>query len=128
MISEKETVISDVVKKLSEIKSEKTENPVIGSIIKNIRSSQSFNTWNEFEIHFKEIHPRFYTALNTKYPTLSANEVKLCAFIKLNLSTKEIAAVTGKNLNTIDVARSRLRKKMGIIGNENLYSIIAGIN
>ena len=54
----------------------------------------SKSVWNEFETHFNAVFDDFYTNLDRAFPDLSTNERKLCTFLKLNLSTKEIAALT----------------------------------
>ncbi len=129
IISEKEVLISHVINNLVELSG---RTPVQGNnvteLIKSLKLSLHKNNWSELETYFNKIHPRFYTSLKRYYPNLTVNERKLCAFLKLNLSTKEIVAITGKNQNTIDVARSRLRKKMGLKSNENLCAVIAGID
>ena len=56
----------------------------------------------------------FYKALNKKFPDLTNNERKLCAFLRLNMSTKEISAITFQSVHSITIARSRLRKKLNI--------------
>jgi DNA-binding CsgD family transcriptional regulator len=55
---------------------------------------------------------------------VSANEKKLCAFLRLNMSTKEISAITYQSINSITVARSRLRKKLDIESDESLISFL----
>ncbi len=60
------------------------------------------------------INTQFYSRLNEKYPNLSKTERELCAYIKLNLSNKDIAELRKTSLNTINVTRSRLRKKLGL--------------
>ena len=60
------------------------------------------------------LNSKFFKILTEKFPKLSANEKRLCAFLKLNLSTKEISSITGRTTNSIMVARVRLRKKLGI--------------
>ena len=60
-----------------------------------------------------------------KYPDLTANELRLCAFLKLNMNTKEISAVTYQSTNSIDTARSRLRQKLGIKKDDNLIAFLS---
>ena len=70
-------------------------------------------------------HLPYNKTLNEKYPNLSQNEIRLCAFAKLNMTTKEIAAITYQSINSITVARYRLRKKLGLQQDENLHSFIS---
>jgi DNA-binding CsgD family transcriptional regulator len=60
------------------------------------------------------VHIEFYEKLQSKFPDLTTNERKLCAFLRLNMTTKEISAITNQSLNSIEMARHRLRKKLNI--------------
>ncbi len=127
ILSEKETLIAGLIQQFRQIDTNSKNRSAIQNIVNNLKINLSNNSWLEFEKHFNEVHTQFYSILGTKYPDLTANDRKLCAFLKLNLSTKEIALITGKTLNTIDVGRSRLRKKIGLTNEENLHTIIANI-
>ncbi len=72
------------------------------------------------------MHTDFYKKLNEQFPNLSANEKKLCAFLKLNMSTKDIGSITYQSVKSISVARSRLRKKLNIESEDvNLANYLA---
>ena len=63
-----------------------------------------------------------------KFPNLTPNEQRLCAFLKLNMSTKDISELTGQTINAIEMARYRLRKKLHISGkDENLITFLSQI-
>lgn len=91
---------------------------LVQEIINDLRSGQHNSAWEEFEAHFTKVHTQFYLALQDKFPTLTSNEMKLCAFLRLNMSTKDISSITNQSVNSITVARSRLRKKLGIDGED----------
>jgi tetratricopeptide (TPR) repeat protein len=91
---------------------------IIQEIINELKSNQDKDIWAEFETHFMQVHTDFYDRLNQLFPNLSSNEKKLCAFLRLNMSTKDISAITYQSVNSITVARSRLRKKLNIQGEE----------
>ena len=76
----------------------------------------------EFEIRFQQVHNSFYDKLNALSPDLSTNERRLCAFLKLSMSTKEISSITGQSPRSIDVARTRLRKKLNLTNNDSSLS------
>jgi len=80
--------------------------------------------WEQFEYHFDQVHGDFLTRLRNDYPDLSPNEQKLCAFLRLNLNTKEIANLLGVSLRGVEVARYRLRKKLGLERGQNLSKFI----
>lgn len=84
------------------------------SILSKLRNEAFSFNWEEFEKLFVETHQDFYNHLLSDYPDLSKNELRLCAFLKMNLSSKEISAITNQSYRSIVVARSRLRKKLGI--------------
>jgi len=96
------------------------------AIQSDLKNSSSKNFWEEFEMYFTQVHPTFYKGLNHFFPKLTPNERKLCGFIKLNLSNKDISKVTSQNPNSIKVARGRLRKKLGITGEKT--SLIEFLN
>lgn len=124
----KNELITNISEKLikSKLDFKKENQRIIQEIINELKSSQDSDTWAEFEAHFTQVHTDFYARLNKEYPNLSANEKKLCAFLRLNMSTKDIAAITYQSVNSITVARSRLRKKLNIEGEDvNLTNFLA---
>jgi tetratricopeptide (TPR) repeat protein len=99
---------------------------VITKIGQKLRSSTSDKMLNEFSLRFQEVHAGFYENLLKAYPDLSQNELKLCAFLRLNMSTKDISELTGQQLLSIDRARYRLRKKLGLSNSEtNLVTFLS---
>lgn len=96
------------------------------TILLNInKNAQRVNIWEDFELRFNQVNQDFYQNLLKEFPSLSQNERRLCAFLKLNLSTKEITIITGQSPQSINVARCRLRKKLGLAnGNENLFDFL----
>lgn len=124
-ISEKNQAMNKIIDRLSVLKK---KGAIAVSDITQLKngfiSSSKLNYWNEFEAHFTQVHPDFYKSLSDKYPGLTPTERRLCAFIKLNLTTKEIASIIKCNVESIHMTRSRLRKKMGLYKTENLESSI----
>lgn len=123
----KNEFIVDITEKLKTAKlGFKVENRKIAdNIIRELEYSVSTDTWKEFELRFQEVHSDFYNKLNKLFPDLSPNELKLCAFLRLNMSTKEIAAITYLSVNSINIARHRLRKKISIDKEENLITFLS---
>lgn len=127
-ISENEATMTNVMKNLSELKKNNSNaNAEINNLIVNIKQHLKDNSWTAFEHYFNQIHPDFYARLFEKYPDLTVNEKKLCAYLKLNMTTKDIATVNGKSINAIEVARTRLRKKLNIPPYQNLNNFMASI-
>lgn len=69
---------------------------------------------DDFRIYFEEVHPEFLKKLSLAYPKLSDNDLRLCAYIFLGMSTKEIAALTYHEVRSIESSRNRLRKKLSL--------------
>jgi tetratricopeptide (TPR) repeat protein len=122
----KNEFISSIINKLLTLKSmDKPENNEwIQDILREMQSNIDNTVWGEFEMRFQQVHQDFYLKLYEKYPDLTPNEVKICAFLKLNMTTKDISAITFQSVKSIQVARNRLRKRMNITRDENLISTI----
>jgi tetratricopeptide (TPR) repeat protein len=80
--------------------------------------------WDTFAGFFEEVHPDFFSKAATSYPGLSANDYRLMALIKMNLSSKEIANILCISIPGIKKARQRLRKKLGLDTGDSLEEVI----
>ena len=83
--------------------------------------------WQRFEEHFNQIHKDFFKRLKENYTTLSPTYLKLSAYIRMNLSSKEIASLMNISVRGVEKARSRLRKQMDMAQNESLTAFISKI-
>lgn len=94
-------------------------------IVKGIDSTLRLQEdWEQFEYHFEQVHGDFLSRLTHQFQELSPNEQKLCAFLRLNLNTKDIANLMGISLRGVEVARYRLRKKLDLEKGQNLAKFI----
>lgn len=84
-------------------------------------------SWVHFEAYFKNVHPRFFEKLTEQFPDLTPTEIKLAAYLRLNLSTKEIASITFLSNDSIKTARTRLRKRLKLSPEDNLISFLLSI-
>jgi tetratricopeptide (TPR) repeat protein len=114
-------LVRDMVQKLLRINltSGKESKEAIHSVVRGLEQTLEEKAWEDFEIRFQQVHPGFYEKLQQAYPDLGLNDRRLCAFLKLNMTSKEISAITGQTINSIQVARWRLRKKLGIQESES---------
>ena len=100
----------------------------IALISQELRNSTDDKMLKEFSHRFQEVHAGFYEKLMNEFPDLTQNELKLCAFLRLNMSTKDIAELTGQQILSIDKARYRLRKKLALSNSEtNLVTFLSQI-
>ncbi len=126
----KNELINFISEKLLKAKSnfKKERQTLVQEIILELQSNIDMNIWKTFEERFVAVHQNFFDKLNKKFPHLTENDRKLCALLRLNMSTKDIAAITHQNPNSIEVARTRLRKKLNISNMEvGLVSYLASI-
>ena len=126
----KNEFLNGITQKLVDLKEKlKLENQSsLQTLIYDIQHSINKEVWKEFELRFQKVHTKFYENLNQKFPDLSPNEKKLCAFLRLNMSTKEIASILHKNEKSVAVARSRLRKKLNLTNTDiDLVSFLSSI-
>ena len=91
---------------------------ILRSSAENLKETLDENSWLEFDIRFKEVDQRCYDILSNSYPTLSLGEKRLCALLRLGMSSKEILAITGQSIRAVELMRSRIRKKLNINNTE----------
>ena len=113
---QKNELIGQVVEVLSanKLKLDEKNDNVINTVIKDLNKVQDESAWEEFELRYQQVHYDFFEKLQTVAPNLTTNERRLCAFLRLNMTTKDIASITGQSIRSIEVARTRLRKKLDI--------------
>lgn len=100
----------------------------IKSIVRKIDSHlNDKENWKIFEKYFNNIYDGFFDRLVMKYPDLTTNELKICAYIKLNLTSKEIAVLMNISPASVEMARHRLRKKLNISSEISLVNLMTEI-
>ena len=122
---EKEALIDALKDKLS-----KGDGDIKRQDIKRlVRSISNNNTenWKEFEARFVSVNKSFYEKLNRQFPKLTQGDLKLCALVKLNFSSKEMAKLLGNSVESIHTTRHRLRKKLNLPRETNLKEFIASV-
>ena len=80
--------------------------------------------WKKFEQYFDEVQGDFISRLKEKYPQLSPKDLKLCAYLRMNLSSKEIASLLSITPRGVEIHRYRLRKKLGLTREINLVEFL----
>jgi len=125
----KNEMLIDISNKLGQLErnaSGKETKDSIAKISQELRNNTDDKMLNEFTQRFQEVHAGFYEKLLATHPDLTQNELKLCALLRLNMTTKDISEITGQQLASIDKARYRLRKKLDLSGPEtNLVTFLS---
>jgi tetratricopeptide (TPR) repeat protein len=97
----------------------------IKQMISDLHQSTSDTAWEEFRLYFEEVHQSFEKNLGNAFPELSPNDKKICALLKLGLTTKEIASITFRELRSVESARNRLRKKLSLPADVNIQNFLS---
>lgn len=85
------------------------------------------SNWENFATHFDEVNNNFLNKLKSKYPKLTNNDLKVCAYLQLNLSSKEIAQMMNISVRGVEISRYRLRKKLELPSEKSLIDFLNGV-
>jgi DNA-binding response OmpR family regulator/DNA-binding CsgD family transcriptional regulator len=83
--------------------------------------------WSQFDMYLKMIHPNFFNRLSMVCPTISPAELRLAAFLRLNIATKDIASILFITVDSARTARTRLRRKLNITRDDKLATYLLSI-
>lgn len=100
-----------------------------GDLIEKIQNELKSQTsadadWEQFYLHFNEVHPHFFKNLKSKNPNLTTNDLRLCSYLSMNLSTKEIASLLFSSTESVEKAKYRLKKKLNIEPGTSLFNYL----
>ena len=113
-------IITDL-KNLTGLTEEEQVKSRINSSIKRINKEiDNEKQWQVFDTYVEQVHEELFLKLKEKYPELSPRELKLCAYLRMNISSKEIATLMNISTRGVEISRYRIRKKLGLDRNANL--------
>lgn len=128
LISQNNEVLREVVQSIeSYLQDQNKDKNVLKRLKMRLQEIYEEKSWDDFIQHFEQVHPQFYKNLLNRSGDLTSAEQKICAFLKMNLNTKEISYITNQSTKAIEVMRSRIRKKLGIPHEESLTKTIQSI-
>lgn len=122
---EKDEFLASIKDKLAD-KKDGLSAEEVRKTVRSIKLSNA-NNWDEFEARFIAVNRGFYERLQERFPKLTQGDQKLCALIKLNFSSKDMAKLMGISVESVHTTRYRLRKKMKLSREVNLEEFIAGL-
>lgn len=120
----KNEVLNNIKQELKKENSSNSVDKVLRIIDRNISSDSD---WDLFQSNFDRIHDGFFRKLQSRYPELTANDLRFCSFLRLNLSSKDIASLMNISLKGVEAARSRIRKKLSLQPEKSLTSFLIDI-
>ncbi len=125
-IVQKNKMLKDIRTQLSHLRTQdKSLKAPISQLQRKIDEGFHFDKdWKKFHKIFEQVHPQFFKELNEQYPDLTPAEIRLCALLRLNLDSKDIATILGISPDSLRVARYRLRKKLQVEKGSNLMGFI----
>lgn len=117
---------SEMIEKIQGILNTETDINKLTSEIKKAIKINSVNKheWETFETNLNQIHNEFVINLSKKFPNLTPKDIKLCIYLKMNLSSKEIAPMMNISYRGVELHRYRLRKKLNLVQDENLSKFL----
>lgn len=124
--NERDKLLQKKIQKLTSVKDDKMLN-VLKEIEVELSNARDPQSWGTFQKCFEEVHPDFSKKILELSPSLSPAERKLSTLIRLGLTSKEIASLTYTTKASVDVARSRLRKRFQLDRNENIEAFLVGL-
>lgn len=128
-MAEKNKVILELKEMLLVNKNQFASQKRFSSFIKKLDNSiKEDEDWKHFEVNFKELHEDFFENLLKMYPKLTPKDLKLCAYLKMNLASKEIAPLMAISNRGVEIHRYRLRKKLGIDSSQHLSNFLIKFN
>ena len=117
--------LRDELKKLAAFSNEAGHTHEVNHLVRKInREIDNENQWKIFEIQFEKVHEEFLNRMKSAHPNLSPRELKLCAYLRMNITSKEISVLMNISTRGVEISRYRLRKKLNLSRETNLTDFI----
>ena len=120
-VVKKNELLTKIKEELTELQDKEKVQGVIKTIDKSLKQNDD---WEFFQEAFNNADSEFLKRLKSLHPNLSPNDLKLCAYLRLNLSSKEIAPLFNISVRSVEIKRYRLRKKIDLPHENNLVDYI----
>lgn len=123
LLEKKKIIIEKIENKILEIDPKLRKE--LRSVLTHIQETLNLDeSWEDFLIHFKEIHPDFYKNITIIYPQLSKKDIKYLAFIKLGMTSSDISKIMLVKKESLRVTKNRLKNKLGLNPSQDLINFI----
>jgi hypothetical protein len=125
--NELNTTIKDNIQKVSD-KLKRNDSKELVHVLKLLKNQEnSENEWENMEAYISEVQGDFIQRLKSKFPKITSTDLKMCIYLRMNLTSKEIARLSNLTVRGIEASRYRLRKKLNIDSETNLTDFILSI-
>ncbi len=120
--------VKEALQRLNKSGRDMIEAVEIKKVLRLLTEEKKINEeWEQFSIHFDKVHSDFLRVIKERYPSINQPELKLCAYLIMNLSSKEIAQLMAISVRGVEISRYRLRKKLQIPTETNLFEFLFNI-
>lgn len=92
------------------------------------QNTENQHEWDIFKIHFEQVHPQFFTILSQFAPNLTQLELRQCAYIKINLTPKQVGNLLNITPDAVKKARMRIKKKLNLSAEDSLNKFISSLH
>ena len=99
----------------------------LGEVSLKLRRQTAYSLGEDFRKYFSEVSPHFNSRLKEAHPNLTSNDLRLCAYIYMGLTSKEISQITFREVESVEKSRNRLRKKINLGSESSIREYIIGI-
>lgn len=129
IIAKKNATLNELTQYIENLESKGAIDGNNGQQLKKHIKSQILadDEWQYFKLHFEKVHPDFFVTLKEKHPNLSETELRLCAYIRIGMSAKEIAQMLSIQPETVNTSRYRIRKKLKLTSGMSLENYLRGL-
>ncbi|MEO1438548.1 MAG: regulator, partial [Bacteroidota bacterium] len=128
---QKSEILTRIKQELSNLSQSKDQNEIkteIRKLVKIIDQDIEYDkNWEQFEHHFDQVHHDYLRKLRNHFPQLTPKDLKLCAYLRMNLQTKEIAPLMNISVRGVEISRYRLRKKLELDRSTNLIEFLLNV-
>ena len=122
------SILNILNEKISNLSAEDDLKSTVKDLRKMIGDSYSLDkSWDSFVHRFEDVHPGFFENLKKKSSSITINDLKLSAYIKIGMSNKEIANVTHLTLGSVKSKINRLKKKLELSTEENIREYLLNV-
>ncbi len=127
LVLQKQEIISELKYQLDQMR--QTNKGLPDHLIKELESTVKLDVnldqeWKRFKVHFEKVHSSFFRSLKDQFPNLTETDLRHCAYIKIGLTTKEIATLLNITPASVQKSRVRLKKKLVLSKSDDLYHFI----
>lgn len=123
-------LVKNAAESLNEIRkhADTKDKQTIDEIISKFKNFTGGKLKDDFKTYFNEVHPEFFDRLKQLYPQLTPTDLRLCSYLYLGMATKEIAALTFREIRSVESSRFRLRKKLNVPSVISLHDFLQNLN